>query len=344
MKKLIRSFFVVGLLLIFSLSPVHAQTLASSDEIALRSQLFELIQKLTAILDQLTMSRVTLDMVLPPAANQPPTISAIDGPSNLAPSEKGTWRVTASDAESGRLFYSVFWGDLSASSTSTTESKVVSFTHSYITPGAYYLTFTVTNIGGKTTRANASVTVANRTFPTITGTAQVGVTDVATGAAITTAQITVLSLAGQIIGTGNTYSGPVTFTNLPAGAYTTTGVAVGYKPGTATFSIIRNGDVVQPTIRLTKIPVLPLTVSFTDSLTGSALANVLVTVYGPNGLLVSSRLTDSSGKVNFPNLPSGTTFQISAFLLGYTRPAQQTVTIPTDGSLVNLNFTLQKVR
>ncbi|MBI4133186.1 peptidoglycan-binding protein, partial [Candidatus Uhrbacteria bacterium] len=43
--------------------------------------------------------------------NQPPTINSFSGPTYLAVSENGTWRIEASDPENGTLSYSVDWGD-----------------------------------------------------------------------------------------------------------------------------------------------------------------------------------------------------------------------------------------
>jgi len=268
MKKIVIGFLFVSLLFISSFSVVRAQTV-TLDINALRVQLLELVQKLTIILNQLTMSRLSLDMTRPtttppwlplpplplpiplptPSDNYPPIISGVTGSTNLTPGESGTWQVIATDREGSRLAYAAFWGDYDT----PIFNDQGSFSHVYQTPGAYYLTFTVTDAGGKTTRANASVTVANRTIPNITGSAEITAIDDTTGETLTAAQVSVVSLAGRIIGTGNTYRGPVVFSNLPIGTYTVMAVSFGYRLGNTSFSIVRSGDVARPVVRLTKL-------------------------------------------------------------------------------------------
>ena len=339
-----KKYIIASLIAVLFIANVSFAQTSGADINALRAQVIVLLQRLLTL--QAQMPAINFPN---PTDNLAPTISSVTGPENLLPNVAGTWQVSAVDpdppAGGGRLAYTAIWGDATTPSWSTT-TGATSFTHTYTTPGAYYLTFTATDSGGKTTRANKSVVVSSRSLPapTVTGTAQINAVDATTGVTITTAQITVLSLTGQVIGTGNTYNGPVTFANLPVGIYTATGVAIGYTPSNKTFNLLRAGETVPVNISFTKIPVAPLTVTVRSAATNLPLDNVAVTVYGPNGLPFVIRQTNASGVAEFPNLTPGTTFQVGTYLLGYTRPARTSVTIPTTASPTSISVNLQPAR
>ncbi len=360
-KRILIAILILSSLNFFWPKFAGAQTISNANQQQLISLLLELIKQLQAQLALVQQASQQATNFIPaiinqsnsatlptwsPGDNQPPVISGIVGPSALSPEEAGTWQINATDPDSsaagGRLIYTVIWGDATAPAVSTS-TTATSFTHTYATAGVYYLTFIVSD-GAKTVRQNANVVVATRAVPTVNGTAQINVSDATTGSLITNAQVVVLSATGQVIGTGNTYSGPVTFSNLPIGAYTATVAAFGYGPGNKPFSILRDGAVVQVAVTLTKIPVVPLRVTVRDITTNLPLANTVVTVYGPNGLPFVVRQTGANGSIEFPNLTPGTTFQVGTYHLGYKLPARTSVTIPTTGSPAALNINLEPNR
>lgn len=101
------------------------------------------------------------------SAGGAPTISRFSGPTTLAVNESGTWNISASDPENGRLSYSIAWGDEWARSsiaggTTSAESSIVqetTFTHAYSNPGAYTISVTVTDESGKSAQVSSSVQV-----------------------------------------------------------------------------------------------------------------------------------------------------------------------------------------
>ena len=104
------------------------------------------------------------------AKNLPPVISALSGPTNLAPEEVGTWSINANDPENGQLNYLITWGDEWVGSTPmsrvyspsyATEQKTT-FTHSYINPGTYTVRLTVRDNAGLEAQVSATVTVDSR--------------------------------------------------------------------------------------------------------------------------------------------------------------------------------------
>jgi len=93
-----------------------------------------------------------------------PSIFGIDGPTQLAVGQSGTWSVHVTDS-SGYLSYSVRWGDEALApipygvSASAPIASFGTFTHTYATAGTYSPTFTVTNANGQSVTASATVVV-----------------------------------------------------------------------------------------------------------------------------------------------------------------------------------------
>lgn len=102
------------------------------------------------------------------AVSGAPSISRFSGPVSLGVNEIGTWNISASDPENGRLTYSIVWGDewarssTAAGSTSGEASimQETTFTHAYTYPGSYTVSVSVTDESGKQAQASASVQVA----------------------------------------------------------------------------------------------------------------------------------------------------------------------------------------
>ncbi len=99
--------------------------------------------------------------------NGAPVISSFSGPVSLGVNEVGTWKISASDPENGRLTYAMVWGDewvrLDAALSSSAAPSIVqqsSFTHSYANPGSYTVALTVTDDQGKQARATATASVS----------------------------------------------------------------------------------------------------------------------------------------------------------------------------------------
>lgn len=102
------------------------------------------------------------------AANRPPTISSISGPTVLRVDQTGTWRVRASDPENGDLSYSILWGDevyaadadtLGLMPESSRFQQSTSFTHSYARAGNFRLTVWVQDSAGETAKSTITVNV-----------------------------------------------------------------------------------------------------------------------------------------------------------------------------------------
>jgi PKD repeat protein len=95
-----------------------------------------------------------------------PVVSQFAGPVSLGVNEVGTWNISASDPENGRLTYSIIWGDewtrSTAAPSSGAEASIVqqtTITHAYSNPGNYVVQLTVTDQSGKSAQASASVQV-----------------------------------------------------------------------------------------------------------------------------------------------------------------------------------------
>src|SRR3989344_5337789 len=99
-----------------------------------------------------------------------PSITGIDAPTELYIGQTGTWTVRVNDA-SGRLSYSVVWGDeqsygsSSSAPASTQISSSGSFTHAYSQLGTYTPHFTVTNAYGQSANTSATVVVGGGPVP-----------------------------------------------------------------------------------------------------------------------------------------------------------------------------------
>ncbi len=100
-------------------------------------------------------------------ANSVPVVSRFSGPVSLGVNEVGTWNISASDRENGRLVYSIIWGDewvRGAGNLSTTaDTSIVqqtSFTHAYAQPGNYVIRLKVSDEEGNSAEATASVQVS----------------------------------------------------------------------------------------------------------------------------------------------------------------------------------------
>ncbi len=101
------------------------------------------------------------------SGNGTPVISGFSGPVSLAVNQVGTWNISASDPENGRLSYSIIWGDEWVRGTgnlsTAADASIVqqtSFTHAYSQPGNYTVQLSVTDESGKSAQASASVQVS----------------------------------------------------------------------------------------------------------------------------------------------------------------------------------------
>ncbi len=99
--------------------------------------------------------------------NSVPVISRFSGPVTLGMNEVGTWNISASDRENGRLSYSIIWGDewvRGAGNLSTTADMSIvqqtSFTHAYAQPGNYTIRLKVSDEQGNSAESTASVQVS----------------------------------------------------------------------------------------------------------------------------------------------------------------------------------------
>ena len=111
--------------------------------------------------------------------NNDPVISGVSGPQSLNVGQQGTWTVNASNPNGGILSYSVDWGDIqktcssSGATCSTAYQKQIQqsamFTHSYFQAGNYTVMFTVTNSSGQSAKTSLSVKVGNvENIPSLT--------------------------------------------------------------------------------------------------------------------------------------------------------------------------------
>lgn len=100
------------------------------------------------------------------ANNRAPVIHSFSGPTQLSVGEAGTWRINASDAENGRLMYSIDWGEtrfLNAPDTPVAQTGFVqrtTFQHSYDQGGTYTITITVRDEAGNQTTSSTTVRVS----------------------------------------------------------------------------------------------------------------------------------------------------------------------------------------
>ncbi len=110
----------------------------------------------------------SLKIVVGGSESGTPVISGFSGPVSLAVNEQGTWSISASDPENGRLTYAITWGDEwavgdnSARATAPQMSIVqqTTFTHSYSQPGTYTIGLTVSDDSGKSARTSSTVQVS----------------------------------------------------------------------------------------------------------------------------------------------------------------------------------------
>src|SRR3989344_5726511 len=106
-------------------------------------------------------------------ANKPPIVSSIDGPTTLAPSTFGSWKIQAIDPEQGALSYSITWGDegiedilRSIAGVGTTYSSASSLTHSYAKAGSYTMSVNVRDGAGNVASALLIIKVASDSVST----------------------------------------------------------------------------------------------------------------------------------------------------------------------------------
>src|SRR3989344_5924780 len=107
--------------------------------------------------------------VFSPTKNQPPVISGVSGPTQLAVGQQGTWTVSASDPESGSLSYGVVWGDEEVIPmpppipfSTAPVLQTATFTHTYSQAGTYRPAFQVTDNAGKNAQTSISVNVGQQ--------------------------------------------------------------------------------------------------------------------------------------------------------------------------------------
>jgi len=95
-----------------------------------------------------------------------PNISGISAPVMLHTGEQGTWTIKASDPQNGTLSYEVNWGDSQVGPLSMFSTPIFvqtsTFTHTYVNPGEYKVTFTVKNDAGLSTTSTVTVHVVGQ--------------------------------------------------------------------------------------------------------------------------------------------------------------------------------------
>ena len=97
-----------------------------------------------------------------------PSITGVDGPTQLSVGQSGSWSIRVTDS-SGYLSYSVRWGDEVSSplyggmAEPARISSSGTFTHTYARVGTYSPIFTVTNRNGQSASASATVVVGGST-------------------------------------------------------------------------------------------------------------------------------------------------------------------------------------
>ena len=155
-----------------------------------------------------------------------PSISGIDGPTQLAVGQSGSWTVRVNDA-SGYLSYSVRWGDEAtrAYANGTISSLPISssgtFTHTYANAGLYSPTFTVTNRNGQSASASAGVVVGSSVqASTLTATPTSGTAPLAvsfSGSGVTGGSQYVIEYGDSANSGSVTAVNLCTMTNIPGG-------------------------------------------------------------------------------------------------------------------------------
>lgn len=90
----------------------------------------------------------------PPPSQLNPSISGITGPTQMNVGDSGKWTVAASDPQGNTMNFSVDWGD-----STTANSSVPSFKHSYASAGNYTITFTVRDSVGLLAQTTSNVSI-----------------------------------------------------------------------------------------------------------------------------------------------------------------------------------------
>lgn len=94
-----------------------------------------------------------------------PTITSVSGPTNLSTGQQGTWTMTVNTNGTSNTTISAYWGDTGngyvnqAAPQTVYNSQTVTFTHAYVNPGTYTLTFTVSNSNGQSNSYTSTVYV-----------------------------------------------------------------------------------------------------------------------------------------------------------------------------------------
>jgi peptidoglycan hydrolase-like protein with peptidoglycan-binding domain len=97
-----------------------------------------------------------------------PSIGTVSGPNTLSTGVAGTWSLAVNAGNSTYTSVSVRWGDegtygyatVAPQTTYITGTQTFTFSHTYVTSGTYTVTFTVTNLNGKSATASATVVVS----------------------------------------------------------------------------------------------------------------------------------------------------------------------------------------
>lgn len=95
-----------------------------------------------------------------------PTISSVSGPTSLSTGQQGTWTMQINTNGNTYTTVSASWGDTGngyvnmAAPLVVNNSQVVTFTHAYVNPGTFTLTFTVSNSSGQTNSYTSTVYVS----------------------------------------------------------------------------------------------------------------------------------------------------------------------------------------
>lgn len=101
------------------------------------------------------------------SASSQPTISSINGPTNIAVGTQGTWSLTLNNQSGGYVTTSVNWGDsqIYGSTQATAQTvlpigqQALTFTHTYTQSGNYTIRFTVTSSAGVSNTTTMTVNV-----------------------------------------------------------------------------------------------------------------------------------------------------------------------------------------
>ncbi len=95
-----------------------------------------------------------------------PTITNVSGPTSLSTNQQGTWSMSINTNGGSYTTVSAAWGDTGngyvnmAAPQVVYNSQTVTFTHAYINPGTYTLTFTVSNTAGQSNTYTSTVYVS----------------------------------------------------------------------------------------------------------------------------------------------------------------------------------------